>query len=74
MDLAAESPNSLAIVTGGSRGLGFEVAKALVAIGRRVVIVSKDPDRAAATIPWAGGWRDPDTAQRAGERRRNRGS
>ena len=49
MDLAAESPNSLAIVTGGSRGLGFEVAKALVAIGRRVVIVSKDPDRAAAS-------------------------
>ena len=49
MDLAAESPNSLAIVTGGSRGLGFEVAKALVAIGRRVVIVSKDSDRAAAS-------------------------
>ena len=42
-----DSPDSLAIVTGGSRGLGFEVAKALTAIGRRVVIVSKDPIRAA---------------------------
>ena len=39
----------LAIVTGGSRGLGKVVAKALVAQGKRVVIVSKDPERAAAT-------------------------
>ncbi len=43
------STTRLAVVTGGSRGLGYEVAKALVAQGDRVVIVSKDLARAAAT-------------------------
>ena len=38
---------SFAVVTGGSRGLGFVVAKALKAAGNRVLIVSKDPERAA---------------------------
>jgi len=38
---------SLTVVTGGSRGLGFVVAKALKAAGHRVLIVSKDPERAA---------------------------
>jgi NAD(P)-dependent dehydrogenase (short-subunit alcohol dehydrogenase family) len=37
----------LAVITGGSRGLGFVVAKALKAVGNRVLIISKDPDRAA---------------------------
>ena len=37
----------LAVVTGGSRGLGFVVANALKAAGNRVLIVSKDQDRAA---------------------------
>jgi NAD(P)-dependent dehydrogenase (short-subunit alcohol dehydrogenase family) len=39
--------NSLAVVTGGSRGLGYVVAKSLKAAGNRVLIVSKDPERAA---------------------------
>ena len=43
------STSRLAIVTGGSRGLGYEVAKSLKAQGDRVVIVSKDPVRAATT-------------------------
>ena len=38
---------SLAIITGGSRGLGFECAKALRAIGHEVVLVAKDKDRSA---------------------------
>jgi len=38
---------SLAVVTGGSRGLGFVVAKALKVAGHRVLIISKDPERAA---------------------------
>ncbi|MEY4348568.1 MAG: hypothetical protein RIS43_987 [Actinomycetota bacterium] len=38
----------LAIITGGSRGLGKEVAKALAST-HRVVIVSKDRERAAST-------------------------
>jgi len=38
---------SLAVVTGGSRGLGFVVAKVLKATGHRVLIISKDPERAA---------------------------
>jgi len=35
----------VAIVTGGSRGLGFETARALVAEGHKVVLVAKDPAR-----------------------------
>lgn len=41
---------SLAVVTGGSRGLGFVVAKALKAAGHRVLIISKDPERAAKSV------------------------
>ena len=36
---------SLAIVTGGSRGLGFETGRALKAQGHDVVLVAKDPER-----------------------------
>jgi len=43
----SESNQPLAIVTGGSRGLGYVVAKALKAAGNRVLIISKDPERAA---------------------------
>ena len=39
----------LAFVSGGSRGLGKEVAIALKGAGMRVVTISKDQDRAAAT-------------------------
>ena len=39
----------LAIVTGGSRGLGYVVASELAKLGNRVLIVSKDPERAKAT-------------------------
>jgi 3-oxoacyl-[acyl-carrier protein] reductase len=34
-----------ALVTGGSRGLGFETARALVASGYRVLLVARDPSR-----------------------------
>jgi NAD(P)-dependent dehydrogenase (short-subunit alcohol dehydrogenase family) len=40
---------TLTFVTGGSRGLGKEVASALAKRGNKVVIVGKDKDRAAAT-------------------------
>ncbi|MEI6120784.1 MAG: SDR family NAD(P)-dependent oxidoreductase [Actinomycetes bacterium] len=36
---------SLAIVTGGSRGLGFETARALKAQGHKIVLVAKDLER-----------------------------
>ncbi len=36
---------SLAIVTGGSRGLGFETARALKAQGHNIVLVAKDSER-----------------------------
>ncbi len=35
----------LAIVTGGSRGLGFETAKALKAAGHDLLLIAKDPAR-----------------------------
>lgn len=34
-----------AIVTGGSRGLGFETARGLIAAGFRTILVAKDEDR-----------------------------
>jgi 3-oxoacyl-[acyl-carrier protein] reductase len=37
----------LAIVTGGSRGLGFETAKALKAAGHDLLLIAKDPVRLA---------------------------
>ncbi len=39
----------LAFITGASRGLGREVARALKAAGHQVIGISKDPQRAAAT-------------------------
>ena len=45
----APTPGALAVITGGSRGLGYEVAKELAAKGFRVLIVSKDLERARAT-------------------------
>ena len=36
---------TLAIITGGSRGLGFETARALRAQGHHVVLVAKDAER-----------------------------
>ncbi|NDA45657.1 MAG: SDR family NAD(P)-dependent oxidoreductase, partial [Actinobacteria bacterium] len=37
--------NQLAVVTGGSRGLGFETAKALRALNFDLVIIGKDAVR-----------------------------
>lgn len=39
----------LAFISGGSRGLGKEVAKALKSAGHEVVIIVRDPERASAT-------------------------
>ena len=38
---------SLVVITGGSRGLGFETAKALKALGHDIVLVAKDSARLA---------------------------
>ena len=35
----------LAVVTGASRGLGFENAKSLASLGYDIVMIAKDPDR-----------------------------
>ena len=37
----------LAVITGGSRGLGFETAKALHLLGHEIVLVAKDSERLA---------------------------
>ena len=41
----SETARPWAIVTGGSRGLGFETAKGLAAQGYRLILVSKDSER-----------------------------
>jgi 3-oxoacyl-[acyl-carrier protein] reductase len=43
------------VITGGSRGLGFATAQALVADGARVVIGSRDADQIAAAVKELGG-------------------
>lgn len=45
--ISQSADRPLAIVTGGSRGLGYVVASELSRLGNRVLIVSKDPERAA---------------------------
>ena len=40
----------VALVTGGSRGIGLEVARGLGREGATVVLVARDPDRLAATV------------------------
>jgi NAD(P)-dependent dehydrogenase (short-subunit alcohol dehydrogenase family) len=48
------SDKKWAIVTGGSRGLGFETAKGLLAAGISVYIIGKDPYRAAESAKQLG--------------------
>jgi NAD(P)-dependent dehydrogenase (short-subunit alcohol dehydrogenase family) len=44
----------LAVVTGGSRGLGYETARALKEAGHKVLLVAKDPERLAASATTLG--------------------
>jgi NAD(P)-dependent dehydrogenase (short-subunit alcohol dehydrogenase family) len=58
--MTTESARPLAIISGGSRGLGYEVARALTLQGFDIALIAKDPERlekAAAQL------RDADTAQ-----------
>lgn len=48
METSGASARPLAIVTGGSRGLGYEVAKALSHQGFDIALVAKDPHRLEA--------------------------
>jgi NAD(P)-dependent dehydrogenase (short-subunit alcohol dehydrogenase family) len=45
MNMSSESAAKLAFVTGGSRGLGFEVARGLARTGISSVLIAKDADR-----------------------------
>ncbi len=65
----------VAVVTGGSRGIGFAAAKALAGEGAQAVLVARDPDRlerACAELAAAGSgtaWAVPaDLSQPGGER------
>jgi len=44
----------LAVVTGGSRGLGYETARALKKAGHKVLLVAKDPERLASSAKTLG--------------------
>ncbi len=43
--MSSESASKLAFVTGGSRGLGYEVARGLARTGISSVLIAKDADR-----------------------------
>lgn len=60
--MSSESTRPLAIITGGSRGLGLEVAKALSLQGFDLALIAKDEQRLAATAQQL---RDADTNQNA---------
>ena len=42
--------NKVAVVTGGSRGLGLAIAEVLVAAGAKVVVAARDPDVLARSV------------------------
>lgn len=54
-DSALPLAGCAAIVTGGSRGIGLAVARALAADGARVVVAARDGERAAAAAAELGG-------------------
>jgi NAD(P)-dependent dehydrogenase (short-subunit alcohol dehydrogenase family) len=45
----------VAVVSGGSGGIGTRLCAALAGVGARIVVVARDPDRAAAALEAAGG-------------------
>ena len=48
METSPASARPLAIITGGSRGLGYEVAKSLASRGFDLALIAKDPQRLEA--------------------------
>lgn len=52
-----------ALISGGSRGIGFAIARALSAAGHRLALLARDPDRLRAAAEELG----PDTVWRAAD-------
>jgi 3-oxoacyl-[acyl-carrier protein] reductase len=48
--MTTELKDKIAVVTGGSRGIGYSVAKALLAGGAKVFICGRDPERLKAAL------------------------
>ena len=59
--MSTESTRPLAIISGGSRGLGLEVAKALSLQGFDLALIAKDSERLEAAAQLL---RDADTHQK----------
>ncbi len=61
------SEQKLALVTGGSRGIGFGIAKALADAGYRVILIARNEERlreAAAALGRSVSWRCADVGSR----------
>jgi len=55
--------NRIAVVTGGNKGLGFEICRQLAVQGIHVVLTARDETRglrAVKTLQARAGWIDPD--------------
>jgi len=48
--VAASASGSIVAVTGGNRGIGFEICRQLAARGARVVLTARNPEAGAAAI------------------------
>lgn len=61
--------NKVALITGGSRGMGFAIARALAKEGVKIALTGKDPGRlsqAVAELP-SGTWSYPADLEKEGE-------
>lgn len=49
-EINSESPHKIALVTGGNRGLGYEISNQLAKLGYTVIVTSRDREKGEAAV------------------------